>query len=265
MVINGLEDAFDTSHLFVGIVVDNDLDMLLFHDVDKTGNDIDTDDEFIERDRLGIDRDKPDSKKKPDTMKDKHDIEIDKPDIEIDKPDIETDEPVTEIDEPGKFKRVECISSNGIIYEIQIFQKYKEVLVKVINERLAIFEDMDFDLPKIFDSSDILKHHSEFNRLCKAARIKNTTKPMIKISKIYALNCISDDICRVFKNCPYFKSININLIRELSINDTVTDYYDAVICEKRIVIQALLKEIILVKRMINVNIDKYFFHAWRAR
>ena len=258
MVINSLEDAFDTSHLFVGIVVDNDLDMLLFHDVDKTGNDIDTDDEFIERDRLGIDRDKPDSKKKPDTMKDKHDIEIDKPDIE-------TDEPVTEIDEPGKFKRVECISSNGIIYEIQIFQKYKEVLVKVINERLAIFEDMDFDLPKIFDSFDILKHHSEFNRLCKAARMKNTTKPMIKISKIYALNCISDDICRVFKNCPYFKSININLIRELSINDTVTDYYDAVICEKRIVIQALLKEIILVKRMINVNIDKYFFHAWRAR
>ena len=226
MVINGLEDAFDTSHLFVGIVVDNDLDMLLFHDADKTDNDIDTDDEFIERDRLGIDRDKPDGKKKPDTMKDKHDIEIDKADIE-------TDEPVTEIDEPDTFKKVECISSNGIIYEIQIFPKYKEVLVKMINERLATFEDMDFELSKIFDNFDILKHQSEFNRLCKAARIKNTTKPMIKISKIYALSCIFDHICRVSKNCPYFKSININLIRELGINDTVTDYYDVMIYEKR--------------------------------
>ena len=71
-----------THHTYLGIFfVDNDLDMLLFDDVDKTDNDIDTDDEFIERDRLGIDRNKPDSKKKPDTMKDKHDIEIVQPDI----------------------------------------------------------------------------------------------------------------------------------------------------------------------------------------
>ena len=226
MVINGLEDTFDTSHLFRGIVVDNDLDLLLFDDVDKTNNDIDTDDQFIEGDRLGIDRDKPDSKKKPDTMKDKDDIEIDKPDIEI-------DEPATEIDEPDAFKKVEYISSNGIIYEIRNIPKYKGVLVKMINERLAIFEDIDFELSKILDNSDILKHQSEFNRLCKAARIKNTTKPMIKISKIYALSCIFDHICRVSKNCPYFKSININLIRELGINDTVTDYYDVMIYEKR--------------------------------
>ena len=226
MVINGLEDTFDTSHLFRGIVVDNDLDLLLFDDVDKTNNDIDTDDQFIEGDRLGIDRDKPDSKKKPDTMKDKDDIEIDKPDIEI-------DEPATEIDEPDAFKKVEYISSNGIIYEIRNIPKYKGVLVKMINERLAIFEDIDFELSKILDNSDILKHQSEFNRLCKAARSKNTTKPMIKISKIYALSCIFDHICRVSKNCPYFKSININLIRELGINDTVTDYYDVMIYEKR--------------------------------
>ena len=152
MVINGLEDTFDTSHLFRGIVVDNDLDLLLFDDVDKTNNDIDTDDQFIEGDRLGIDRDKPDSKKKPDTMKDKDDIEIDKPDIEI-------DEPATEIDEPDVFKKVEYISSNGIIYEIRNIPKYKGVLVKMINERLAIFEDMDFELSKILDNSDILKHN----------------------------------------------------------------------------------------------------------
>ena len=216
-----------THHTYLGIFfVDNDLDMLLFDDVDKTDNDIDTDDEFIERDRLGIDRNKPDSKKKPDTMKDKHDIEIVQPDIEI-------DEPVTEIDEPDTFKKVECISSNDIIYEIRNIPKYKGVLVKMINERLAIFEDIDFELSKILHNSDILKHQSEFNRLCKAARIKNTTKPMIKISKIYALSCIFDHICRVSKNCPYFKSININLIRELGINDTVTDYYDVMIYEKR--------------------------------
>ena len=165
MVINGLEDTFDTSHLFGAIVVDNDLDMLLFDDVDKTDNDIDTDDEFIEGDRLGIDRDKSDSKKKPDTMKDKHDCEIDKPDIEI-------DEPFDEIDEPDTFKKVECISSNGIIYEIRNIPKYKGVLVKMINERLAIFEDMDFELSKILDNSDILKHQAEFNRLCKAGQIK---------------------------------------------------------------------------------------------
>ena len=175
MVINCLEDTFDTSHLFGGIVVDNDLDMLLFDDVDKTDNDLDTDNEFIERDRLGIDRAKPDSKKKPETMKDKHDIEIVQPDIEI-------DEPVTEIDEPDTFKKVECISSNDIIYEIRNIPKYKGVLLKIINERLAIFEDIDFELSKILDNSDILKHQSEFNKLCKAARIKNTTKPMMKIS-----------------------------------------------------------------------------------
>ena len=140
--------------------------MLLFDDVDKTDNDIDTDDEFIEGDRLGIDRDKSDNKKKPDTMKDKHDIETDKPDIEI-------DEPFDEIEEPDTFKKVECISSNGIIYEIQNIPKYKGVLVKMINERLAIFEDMDFELSKILDNSDILKHQAEFNRLCKAGQIKS--------------------------------------------------------------------------------------------
>ena len=29
----------------------------------------------------------------------------------------------------------------------------------MINERLAIFEDMDFELSKILDNSDILKHN----------------------------------------------------------------------------------------------------------
>ena len=81
---------------------------------------------------------------------------------------------------------------------------------------------------------------------------------MMKISKIYALNCISDHTCRVFKNCPYFKSINTNLIRERGINDTVTDYYDVRIYEKKTAFQTLLKEIKLVKRIIEVDVDKYF-------
>ena len=54
MVSNGLKDTFDISHLFRGIVVDSDLDRLLFDDADKTDKDIDTDDEFTGRDRLGI-------------------------------------------------------------------------------------------------------------------------------------------------------------------------------------------------------------------
>ena len=201
---------------------------------------------------------KPDTKKKdnkPDTKK-----KDNKPDTKKDnKPDTKKDnKPDTKKKDmnPDKSKNnIENRASNRIKYEIQDIAKYRKVLIKMIDERMNMLDLINLRLAESIADTDIGESRDKFFRLCIADRIKKIRDMMI-ISRIYAVNvaleCLRDGV----GNGIWPKGISYNLI-------TIVDewglrrYYDIITRDKIKLIDAARKEIEMVRRLIETNMNKY--------
>ena len=221
-------------------------------DIKKKVNKPDTKKKDNKPDTKKKDNNKPDTKKKdnkPDTKKKDNEPDIKKKD---NKPDTKRKD-----NKPDTSKNIiENRASNRIKYEIQDIAKYKKVLIKMIDERMYILDLMQFRLAESIENTDILENTRTFNRLCRASRIDLKPLHMLTISHVYAVNvaleCLRDGV----GNGIWPKGISYNLI-------TIVDewglrrYYDIITRDKIKLIDAARKEIEMVRRLIETNMNKY--------
>ena len=187
-------------------------------------------------------------------------LEIINTDIACSKPDAKKkdNKPDTKKkdNKPDRSKsNIENRVSNRIKYEVQDIAKYRKVLIKMIDERMNMLDLINLRLAQSIADTDIGQSRDKFFRLCIADRIKKIRDMMI-ISRIYAVNvaleCLRDGVV----NGIWPKGISYSLI-------TIVDewglrrYYDIITRDKIKLIDAARKEIEMVRRLIETNMNKY--------
>ena len=89
-----------------------------------------------------------------------------KPNNKKDKPDTKKDKPNTKKDKPDTSKnKLKNRANNKIKYELQDIAKYREVLEKMIFDRIGILELMRTDPAELIENTDTNKSMHKFYRL----------------------------------------------------------------------------------------------------
>ena len=162
---------------------------------------------------------KPDSKKKdnkPDTTKKDNKSAITKKD---NKPDTTKN-------------NIENRVSNRIKYEIQDIEKYRKVLIKMIDERIDMLDLINYHLVESVADTDICENMRKFDRLCDASRIRIKSCYRAFLSRIYAINVGLECLCDGVGNGIWPKDITYNLIGSID-ESSVALHYTIIIREKK--------------------------------
>ena len=137
---------------------------------------------------LEINRDsacsKPDTKKednKPDTKKKDSKPDNNKKDNKSDteKKDNKPDTKKKDNKPDTSKNNIENRVSNRIKYETQDIEKFRKILIKIIDERINILDLINFRLAELIADIDICENVGKFRRLCIANRIKRTWNMVI--------------------------------------------------------------------------------------
>ena len=194
---------------------------------------------------------KPDTKKKdnkPDNNKKDNKSDTEKTD---NKPDTEKTD-----NKPDTSKNnIENRVINRIKYETQDIEKFRKILIKIIDERINILDLINFRLAELIADIDICENVGKFRRLCIANRIKRTWN-MVIIANIYAVNVALKCLRNSVGNGVWPKDVSYNLITIIN-ERSVKNHYNIITHEKKMLIKAAHEEIETIRRLIEINIHKY--------
>ena len=136
-------------------------------------------------------------------------------------------------------------------------EKHKEILVKMIRERMRILDIMNTHLQESIEYTDLEDNKRMFYETCNKNRVKIDDKVEGILAQIYSVN-IALKCLRVGLNCKtWTTAISYNRIAKFDSNADVAGHHITQVCCKIGLIEVARKEVRMIQQWIGTNVRKY--------